>query len=220
MFQRVGIAWAATAVIGLGGFLAASASSVTTPAVASPVTDALASPVTDISAQAQKKGERKGPKAGQRKGQRPKAGGRPERRPGAQRPGQRRPGAQRPGQRRPGAKRPAARPGTRVVINPRGGPRLNVRIRGGNRIRLGGRDVVIVRGPHTVRWRGRRRALVPLAAIAALTIGGAAYAANAYVPVAQPVCSGYTGGGCFLHWAEVPTPEGDLIPQCVAYCPR
>ncbi|MPZ56198.1 MAG: hypothetical protein GEU91_06775 [Rhizobiales bacterium] len=80
--------------------------------------------------------------------------------------------------------------------------------------------MIVIRGPHAVEWRGRRRNVVPIAALAAFTLGTVAYAAHAYVPVAEPVCTGHTEGGCFFRWAEVPTPEGDLIPQCVAYCPR
>jgi hypothetical protein len=231
MSQRIAMA----AVIGLGGFLAASAPGVVTPVVASTVTDVLASPITDISAQRkeerqeQRQEQRREQRQEQRREESPKAGGRPEQRPGAQRPEERRPGAQRPEERRPGAQRPeeprpgaqrpAAGPG-RVVIEPRGGPRISGRVRGGGPIVLGGRSVVLVRGPHVVQWRGRQRNLVPIAALAALSLGGIAYAANAYVPVEQPVCSGYTEGGCFFHWTEALTPEGDLIPQCVAYCPQ
>jgi Flp pilus assembly protein TadB len=210
MSQRIGIARAAAAVIGLGGLLAASAPGV--------VTSAVASPVTDISAQATKKEQRQEKAQERRQEQRQE---RAQERRQEQR--QERRQEQRQELRREERReaRPPARPGARVVINPRGGPRLNFRIRGGaDRIRLGNRDVVIVRGPRTVTWRGRQRALVPIGAIAALTVAGAAYAANAYVPVDQPLCTGYTEGGCFFHWAEVPTPEGDLIPQCVAYCPR
>lgn len=85
---------------------------------------------------------------------------------------------------------------------------------------LGGRPYTVVRGPRWVMWRGARRNLVPIAALAALSVAGVAYAAYAYVPVEQPLCAGPTPEGCQLQWTEVPTPEGDLIPQCVAYCPQ
>jgi hypothetical protein len=105
------------------------------------------------------------------------------------------------------------------VIAARHGPRVNVRVVGGGPIRIGGRNVTIVRGPRYVVWHGYRRALVPLAALGALTIGGVAYAAYGYVPVEQPYCDGYTEDGCQFMWTDVPTDEGDIVPQCVTYCP-
>jgi hypothetical protein len=84
---------------------------------------------------------------------------------------------------------------------------------------LGGRPYAVVTGPRVVFWRGARRSLLPIAALSVITIGALSYRAYAYVPVAQPLCEGPTPEGCELRWTEVPTPEGDLIPQCVAYCP-
>ena len=84
---------------------------------------------------------------------------------------------------------------------------------------IGGRRVTVIRDRHVVRWRGRPWTVVPIVALGALTVGAIAYSAYAYVPVEQPVCTGYTEDGCFLRWAEVPTVEGELIPQCVTYCP-
>lgn len=103
------------------------------------------------------------------------------------------------------------------VVGPRVGPRIGARI--GGPIVLGGRRVGLIRGRRHVFWRGHRRSLVPLAAIAGLTIGAIAYSAYAYVPVEARYCSGFTEDGCELRWTEVPTDEGDLVPQCVAYCP-
>jgi hypothetical protein len=77
----------------------------------------------------------------------------------------------------------------------------------------------VIRDRHVVRWRGRAWTVVPIVALSALTIGAIAYSPYAYVPVGAPVCTGYTEDGCFLRWTEVPTAEGELIPQCVAYCP-
>jgi hypothetical protein len=95
-----------------------------------------------------------------------------------------------------------------------------VRIRAGGPVNIGGRRVTVIRDRHVVRWRGRPWNVVPIVALGALTIGAIAYAPYAYVPVEEPVCTGYTADGCFLRWAEVPTVEGELIPQCVTYCPR
>jgi hypothetical protein len=87
-------------------------------------------------------------------------------------------------------------------------------------VRLGGRHVVLVRGRHHASWRGRRWWVVPVATLGALTVAGIAYSAWAYAPVVQSACTGYTEDGCFFRWAEVPTEEGELIPQCVSYCPQ
>ena len=222
MSQRIGIALAAAAAVGFGAF-AASGKGLVTFALA----DTAASQITDISAQAER--QREGPRPGaQRPGPRPGAqpqgqrpGAQPQgQRPGAQRPEGQRPGAQRPDGQRPGAQRPQGqRPGARVV-GPRSGPRLSVRIRAGGPVNIGGRRVTVIRDRHVVRWRGRPWNVVPIVALGALTIGAIAYAPYAYVPVGEPVCTGYTADGCFLRWAEVPTVEGELIPQCVTYCPR
>jgi hypothetical protein len=32
-------------------------------------------------------------------------------------------------------------------------------------------------------------------------------------------CQGLTEDGCELMWQDVETIEGDVVPQCVAYCP-
>jgi hypothetical protein len=94
-----------------------------------------------------------------------------------------------------------------------------VRIRAGGPVNIGGRRVIVIRDRHVVRWRGRPWNVVPIVALGALTIGAIAYAPYAYVPVEEPVCTGYTEDGCFFQWTEVPTAEGELVPQCVTYCP-
>ena len=80
--------------------------------------------------------------------------------------------------------------------------------------------MTVIRGSRWVNWRGRRRHLVPIISLGAFTLGAVAYSAYGYVPVAEPVCTGYTEDGCIFRWTEVPTREGVPIPQCVAYCPR
>jgi hypothetical protein len=95
-----------------------------------------------------------------------------------------------------------------------------VRARGGGPVFINGRRVSLARGRHWTHWHGRRRYFVPLAALGLLTVGAVAYSAYAYAPVEGPYCAGTTEDGCLLQWREVPTPEGDLIPQCVVYCPQ
>jgi hypothetical protein len=99
------------------------------------------------------------------------------------------------------------------------GPRVNVRVRAGGPVRIGGRRVVVYRQGWRPYWRGRYWNVVPIVALGAFTVGAIAYAPYAYLPVAEPVCSGYTEDGCVLRWTEVPTEQGDLVPQCVTYCP-
>jgi hypothetical protein len=245
MSRRTGFVLAAAAAIGLGGVLAASGLAAVTPAAADALNTSAgglaASPVNDISAQRKKGGQKaRGRTGGQPKAKgtgrpRPAAKGSGRQRPGANRPRGQRPaakgsGRQRPGANRPRGQRPAAkgtgrpRPGARPAARPprataaRRGPRRDVRIRAGGPIRIGGRRVTVIRGGHRYRWRGRYWDVAPIAALTALTLGAIAYAPYAYVPVAQPLCTGYTEDGCFLRWTEVPTSQGDLIPQCVTYC--
>ena len=99
----------------------------------------------------------------------------------------------------------------------RSGPRIGGRV--GGPLVIGGRSVAIVRGPRTLFWRGRNRSLVPLALIAGFSVGAIGYSAYGYLPVDEPYCTGYTDDGCELRWQDVPTPEGDVIPACVTFCP-
>ena len=50
-------------------------------------------------------------------------------------------------------------------------------------------------------------------------IGSSQYYPYAYVSAPEPYCEGLTEDGCELMWQEVETIEGDVINQCVAYCP-
>lgn len=114
-----------------------------------------------------------------------------------------------------------ARIGPRVgparIVGPVVGPR---RVFFSRPLILGGRNYSVVRGPRWVMWRGSRRNLVPLAALGLITVGAVSYAAYGYVPTEQQYCSGPTPEGCELRWQEVPTAEGDVVPQCVAFCPQ
>jgi len=85
-----------------------------------------------------------------------------------------------------------------------------------------------VRGRNFSTWRGDRyrvrhhdrwATFVPLSALAAILIGEQRYYPYAYLSAPQDYCEGETEDGCELRWREVETIEGDVIGQCVAYCP-
>ena len=50
-------------------------------------------------------------------------------------------------------------------------------------------------------------------------LGAQRYYPYAYLSAPQDNCEGETEDGCELRWREVDTIEGDVIGQCVAYCP-
>ena len=50
-------------------------------------------------------------------------------------------------------------------------------------------------------------------------VGSAYYYPYAYIDAPAPYCEGLTEDGCRLQWSEVPTLEGPMEYQCVAYCP-
>ena len=82
------------------------------------------------------------------------------------------------------------------------------------------RNFTIFRGPRGIWWNGRVQNLVALTALGSLTIGTTYYLADGYVPIALPLCRGITQEGCALVWRDVPTDDGDMIAQCVQFCPR
>jgi hypothetical protein len=84
----------------------------------------------------------------------------------------------------------------------------------------GGRYAPVWRaGPHRIWWRNGWRTFVPLTALAVLAVGPRHYYPYAYIAAPRPYCEGYTEDGCLLDWREVETLEGDILAQCVAYCP-
>jgi hypothetical protein len=209
MSQRIRLAAAA---FGLGGLLVVAVPG----AIGATAAETVENPVTDLSAQFNQRGgggggaARGGARAAPRAAPRPAARAAP--RLGAQ-------AAPRAVRQAPAARRiaPAVRPAARVA------PRtVVVGGRRGAPLRIGGRRVVVVRGPRWVVWRGRRWGLVPIVALGALTVGSIAYAAYGYVPVDAPLCEGVTEDGCLLRWTEVPAADDPsiLVPQCVQYCPR
>ena len=50
-------------------------------------------------------------------------------------------------------------------------------------------------------------------------VGSDEYYPYAYISAPEQYCEGVTEDGCELRWQQVETVEGDVIDQCVAYCP-
>ncbi len=82
-----------------------------------------------------------------------------------------------------------------------------------------GRNYSVWRRDYRVRYHGGYRTFVALSALTALAIAGSQYYPYAYIDAPQDYCDGLTPDGCQLVWEDVQTEEGDVIPQCVAYCP-
>jgi hypothetical protein len=58
-----------------------------------------------------------------------------------------------------------------------------------------------------------------LSALPTILIGANEFYPFAYIDAPEPYCDGLTEDDCQLVWQNVETDEGDVIPQCVAYCP-
>ncbi len=93
---------------------------------------------------------------------------------------------------------------------------------------LGGGGRIFVRGQNYSTWRGANYRIhyhdhwvtfVPLTALAVLAVGPRHYYPYAYIAAPRLYCEGFTEDGCLLDWREVETLQGDIIAQCVAYCP-
>jgi hypothetical protein len=122
------------------------------------------------------------------------------------------------------------------VAAPKGAPRVvtlsgaNARVvtaaklrgvpaRGAGRAFVRGQNYSAWRSGHRVRHGGAWRTFAALSVLGAIAIGTNYYYPYAYISAPQPYCEGLTEDGCQLMWQEVETIEGDVIPQCVAYCP-
>jgi hypothetical protein len=75
------------------------------------------------------------------------------------------------------------------------------------------------RGGYRVHYGTGWRTLAALSALGAIAIGGNYFYPYAYISAPQPYCEGFTEDGCQLTWQDVETVEGDIVGQCVAYCP-
>jgi len=75
------------------------------------------------------------------------------------------------------------------------------------------------RSGYRVRYDSGWRTFVGLSTLAAILVGTNYFYPYAYIATPVNYCVGLTADGCQLVWDEVLTIEGDLIGQCVAYCP-
>ncbi len=107
-------------------------------------------------------------------------------------------------------------PRSKAVVTSRfrGVPRHGV-----HRTVIAGHNYSIWRGERRFRYHNRWRTLMALSLLGAIAIGSYEYFPYAYIDAPELYCEGLTEDGCQLVWQEVETVEGDIIPQCVAYCP-
>jgi hypothetical protein len=117
---------------------------------------------------------------------------------------------------------PAATPrvvtpkGTRTVTASR---LRGVSARGASRAVIKGQNYSVWRSRYRVRHGSGWRTFVALSTFGAIAIGSSVYYPYAYISAPEPYCEGLTEDGCELMWQEVETLEGDVLNQCVAYCP-
>ncbi len=120
------------------------------------------------------------------------------------------------------ARSPAA---ARRVVTPRGSRAVTAsRIRG---VPAHGTRRAVIRGHNYSAWRsGHRvrhgsgwRTFGALSVLGAILVGSNEYYPYAYISAPEPYCEGLTEDGCELMWQQVETVEGDVVDQCVAYCP-
>jgi hypothetical protein len=95
----------------------------------------------------------------------------------------------------------------------------NAPARGAFRTSIRGRNYSVWRSGYRARYHGGWRTFVALSALGAIAIGGAEYYPYAYIDAPADYCDGLTEDGCQMVYDEVETEEGDVVPQCVAYCP-
>ena len=119
----------------------------------------------------------------------------------------------------PRATRRATPRATRTVT-PRGSRAVIAgKLRGVSRTAIHGRNYSVWRGRHRIRHSGGWWTLSALSALGAIIVGSDQYYPYAYISAPENYCEGLTEDGCQLMWQEVETIEGDVIDQCVAYCP-
>ena len=106
--------------------------------------------------------------------------------------------------------------GTRAVTTSR---LRGVPVRGAGRTVIRGHNYSAWRSGYRVRHGSNWRTFVALGALGAIAIGAREYYPYAYISAPAPYCEGLTADGCELVWQQVETIEGDVIDQCVAYCP-
>ena len=117
---------------------------------------------------------------------------------------------------------------TRRVFTPKGthakvvtGARIrSAPARGAFRTSIRGHNYSLWRSGYRVRHGNRWRTFVALGTLGVLAIGAYEYYPYAYIDAPQEYCDGLTEDGCQMVYDEVQTEEGDVVPQCVAYCPQ
>jgi hypothetical protein len=122
----------------------------------------------------------------------------------------------------------------RNVVSPAAAPRVvtptGTRTVTASRLRgvpVRGAGSAVIRGQNYSAWRSGYRVrhgdswwtFVALSTLGAIAIGANQYYPYAYISAPQPYCEGLTEDGCELMWQEVQTIEGEVVNQCVAYCP-
>jgi hypothetical protein len=124
-----------------------------------------------------------------------------------------------------GARARVASPAAARVVAPQGSRTVTASSLRGAPTRGAGRTVI--RGQNYSAWRSGYRVrhgnswetFVALSTLGAIAIGSSEYYPYAYISAPQDYCQGLTEDGCELNWQQVRTMEGDIVDQCVAYCP-
>jgi hypothetical protein len=91
--------------------------------------------------------------------------------------------------------------------------------RGAGRTSIHGHNYSAWRGGHRFRHRGGWRTFVGLSMLGAIIVGADNYYPYAYISAPENYCDGLSEDGCQMMWQPVQTIEGDVVDQCVAYCP-
>jgi hypothetical protein len=111
------------------------------------------------------------------------------------------------------------------TVTPRGtrnvtaGKLRGMPVSGAGRTTIRGQNYSVWRGRHRVRHGSGWWTFVALSTLGAIAIDSNEYYPYAYISAPEPYCEGLTEDGCQLMWQEVETIEGDVVNQCVAYCP-
>ena len=111
------------------------------------------------------------------------------------------------------------------VVTPRGARTVTasrlrgVPARGAGRAVIRGQNYSVWRSGYRVRHGSGWRTFVGLGGLGVIVIGSNKYYPYAYISAPEPYCEGLTEDGCQLMWQDVQTIEGDVVSQCVAYCP-
>lgn len=106
--------------------------------------------------------------------------------------------------------------GTRTVTASR---LRGIPARGAGRTAIHGQNYSVWRSGYRVRHGSGWWTFVALSTLGAIAIDSSEYYPYAYISAPEDYCQGLTEDGCELMWQEVQTIEGDVVNQCVAYCP-